>query len=159
MRRLVFAVAALLIGCVALAREAPPLAADEQVEARLMSIAEELRCLVCQNESLAASRAELAMDLKREVRDQIRAGRSDDQIRDYLVQRYGDFVLYRPPLKESTLLLWVGPFVLLAAGFAGLAIFVRRRRTAQAAALSAEDEARADALLQGREDASRAERR
>ena len=118
-----------------------------------MALAEELRCLVCQNESLAASRADLAMDLKREVRELIRGGKSDAEIRDFLVQRYGDFVLYRPPLKESTLLLWVGPFMLLVAGFAGVAIFVRRRRGAQSAALSAEDEARADTLLQKRTDA------
>jgi len=153
MKRLVLAVAALLICSGVAAREAPPLAADEQVEARLMALAEELRCLVCQNESLAASRADLAMDLKREVRELIRGGKSDAEIRDFLVQRYGDFVLYRPPLKESTLLLWVGPFMLLVAGFAGVAIFVRRRRGAQSAALSAEDEARADTLLQKRTDA------
>ena len=137
----------------AAAREAPPLAADEQVETRLTAIAEELRCLVCQNESLATSRADLAMDLKREVREQIRAGKSDAEIRDYLVKRYGDFVLYRPPLKESTLLLWVGPFMLLVGGFAVIAIIVRRRRAAQPAALSADEEARADALLQKRTDA------
>jgi cytochrome c-type biogenesis protein CcmH len=130
-------------------REAAPLAADEAVERRLHVIAEELRCLVCQNESLAASRAELAMDLKREVRELIKAGSSDAEIKDFLVKRYGDFVLYRPPLKESTLLLWLGPFALLVAGFAGLAIFVRRRRAAQAAGLSAEDERRAEALLKG----------
>ena len=154
MRRHLFAIAALLVICFGVAaREAPPLAADQQVEARLMAIAEELRCLVCQNESLAASRADLAMDLKREVRELIRGGKSDAEIRDFLVQRYGDFVLYRPPLKESTLLLWVGPFMLLVAGFAGVAIFVRRRRGAQSAALSAEDEARADTLLQKRTDA------
>jgi len=147
MRRLAAGLAALLICAGAPAREAPPLAPDEKVEARLIAIAEELRCLVCQNESLVASRADLAMDLKREVRAQIRAGKSDAEIRDFMVKRYGDFVLYRPPLKESTLLLWFGPFLLLAAGFAAIAILVRRRRAAKAAALSAEDEARADKLL------------
>lgn len=152
MRRVFLVLAATLLCGIALAREAPPLAADERVEARLVAIAEELRCLVCQNESLAASRADLAMDLKREVRDQIRAGKSDAEIRDYLVKRYGDFVLYRPPFKESTLLLWIGPFMLLVAGFAGVAIFVRRRRAARPAALSADEEARADALLQNRND-------
>jgi len=123
---------------------------EAAVEARFAAIAEELRCLVCQNESLASSRADLAMDLKREVRAQIRAGKSDAEIRAFLVARYGDFVLYRPPVKESTLLLWGGPFALLVAGFAGAVLFIRRRRAAAAsagAALSPEDEARAEALL------------
>ena len=153
MRRLAAALAALLLCGGAPAREAPPLAPDEKVEARLVAIAEELRCLVCQNESLVASRADLAMDLKREVREQVRAGKSDAEIRDFMVKRYGDFVLYRPPLKGSTLLLWFGPFLLLAAGFAAIAIIVRRRRAVRAGALSTEDEARADALLQKRTDA------
>ena len=151
MSRFVAALAVVLLSCAALAREAAPLADDPQVEARLGAIAEELRCLVCQNESLIASRADLALDLKRQVREQIKAGKSDAEIRDYMVQRYGDFVLYRPPVKSTTLLLWFGPFLLLAAGFAAVWIFVRRRRTVQAAALSAEDESRADELL-GRAD-------
>lgn len=141
--------AAALLPLAVLAREAPPVAADEQVEKRLVRIAEELRCLVCQNESLAASRAELALDLKREVRELIKAGKTDDEIRDFLVKRYGDFVLYRPPLKESTLALWLGPFALLVGGVAVAAIFIRRRRAAQQVSLSAEDERRADALLRG----------
>ena len=147
MKRIVAALAAALVSCGALARDATPLAEDSKVEARLTAIAEELRCLVCQNESLIASRADLAMDLKRQVREQIRAGKSDDEIRDYMVQRYGDFVLYRPPFKTSTLLLWAGPFLLLLAGFVAIWMFVRRRRGAQAAVLSADDEARADELL------------
>jgi cytochrome c-type biogenesis protein CcmH len=151
--RVIAALAVVLLSCGALAREAAPLADDPQVEARLIVIAEELRCLVCQNESLIASRADLAMDLKRQVREQIKAGKSDDEIRDYMVQRYGDFVLYRPPVKSATLLLWFGPFLLLAAGFVALWMFVRRRRTVQAAALSAEEESRADELL-GRVDGS-----
>ncbi|TAK51577.1 MAG: cytochrome c-type biogenesis protein CcmH [Betaproteobacteria bacterium] len=151
MNRLLCLLAALLLPLGLQAREAPPVAADEAVEQRLVKIAEELRCLVCQNESLAASRADLALDLKREVRAMIKAGRTDAEIRDFMVKRYGDFVLYRPPLKESTLLLWLGPFALLLAGFAVLAIFVRRRRAAKATILSAEDERRADALLKGSE--------
>ena len=131
------------------AGEAAPLAADEAVEKRMLAISEELRCLVCQNESLAASRADLALDLKREVRELIKAGKTDDEIREFLVKRYGDFVLYRPPLKESTALLWAGPFALLVGGFAVAAIFVRRRRAVKATALSTEDERRADALLKG----------
>ena len=147
MSRIVIALAAFFVCCGALAREAAPLADDPRVEARLSAIAEELRCLVCQNESLVASRADLAMDLKRQVREQIRAGKSDDEIRYFMVQRYGDFVLYRPPLKSATWLLWFGPFLLLAGGFATVWIVVRRRRAAQAGALSAEEEARADELL------------
>ena len=151
MKRLAGLLAALLLALPLQAREAPPVAADEKVEQRLNKIAEELRCLVCQNESLAASRADLALDLKREVSELIKAGKSDAEIKDFLVKRYGDFVLYRPPLKESTLLLWLGPFALLVIGFAVLAVFIRRRRAAQAPGLSAEDERRADALLKGGE--------
>ena len=154
MSRLLAALAVVLLSCAALAREAAPLADDPQVEARLGAIAEELRCLVCQNESLIASRADLALDLKRQVREQIKAGKTDAEIRDYMVQRYGDFVLYRPPVKSTTLLLWIGPVLLLAAGFVAVWIFVRRRRTVQAVALSAEDESRADELL-GRVDGPR----
>ena len=95
------------------AREAAPLAADEATEKRLVTISSELRCLVCQNESLAGSNAELANDLRREIRTMIRAGKSDAEITDFMVSRYGDFVLYRPPLKGSTLLLWFGPLLLL----------------------------------------------
>ena len=98
----------------ATAREAVPLAEDEAVEQRLNTIAEELRCLVCQNESLAGSRADLAQDLRREIRSLIRAGKTDPEILDYLVSRYGDFVRYRPPLKPTTWLLWLRP--LRAAG-------------------------------------------
>ena len=153
MRRIVVALAMLAGAFGAIGREATPLADDPQVEARLIVIAEELRCLVCQNESLIASRAGLALDLKHQVREQIKAGKSDAEIRDYMVQRYGDFVLYRPPVKGTTLLLWFGPLLLLAAGFVALWIFVRRRRTVQAAALSTEEESRADELL-GRVDGS-----
>lgn len=147
MSRLVAVLAAFLLAFGAQAREARPLAEDPAVEARLNVIAEELRCLVCQNESLAASRAELAMDLKREVREMIRAGKSDDEIRQFMVNRYGDFVLYRPPLKASTFLLWTSPFLLLVAGFAALMILLRRRRQQAAVSLSAEEASRAEALL------------
>ena len=155
MSRLAALLAMLLVACAALAREAAPLAADPGVEARLIAIAEELRCLVCQNESLIASRADLAMDLKRQVREQIKAGKSDDEIRDYMVQRYGDFVLYRPPVKSTTLLLWAGPFALAGAGFLAVLVFIRRRRAAQDATLTAEQEARANELLANRADHAR----
>ena len=128
------------------ANQAAPLAEDPVVEQRLVHIAEELRCLVCQNESLAGSRADLALDLKREIRQLIKQGKTDQEVRDFLVMRYGDYVLYRPPVKPTTWLLWGGPFVLLAAGLAGLIVFLRKRRPAEAA-LSPEDQRRAEALL------------
>jgi len=149
-RALATAAAALLLTmapCVQ-AGEATPMAADPVVEARMLAISEELRCLVCQNESLAASRAELAEDLRREVRSLIRQGKSDAEIKDYLVARYGDFVLYRPPLKPSTWLLWFGPFALLVGGAAGLVAYLHRRsRLVAPTPLSAADRAAAEALL------------
>jgi cytochrome c-type biogenesis protein CcmH len=152
MIRIVVLLAMLTVAGALGAKEAVPLGDDPKVEARLITIAEELRCLVCQNESLIASRADLAMDLKRQVREQIKAGKSDAEIRDYMVARYGDFVLYRPPVKGSTLALWLGPFALLIAGFCAIWIFVRRRRAAPEPALSGEQEARADELLANRAD-------
>jgi cytochrome c-type biogenesis protein CcmH len=128
------------------ANEAAPLAEDPVVEQRLVNIAEELRCLVCQNESLAGSRSDLAMDLRREIRGLIKQGKTDQEVRDFLVSRYGDFVLYRPPVKPTTWLLWGGPFVLLAVALAGLIAFLRQRKPADAA-LSPEDQRRAEALL------------
>ncbi len=140
-----------VLACTALlahGNEAVPLAEDAAIEARLISIADELRCLVCQNESLASSRADLAQDLRREVRGLIRQGKSDPEIREFLVSRYGDFVLYRPPLKPTTWLLWGGPFVLVLAGLAGLIVFLRRRRVPDPP-LSADDQRKAAALLAG----------
>jgi cytochrome c-type biogenesis protein CcmH len=129
------------------AAEAPPAAADPVVEQRLTDLAKELRCLVCQNQSLADSNAELAVDLRNQVREQIMAGRSDAQIRGWLTERYGDFVLYRPPVKAGTLLLWIGPFLLLAGGLAALIVTLRRRAMRTAAPLSEEERAHAEALL------------
>ena len=130
------------------AKEAAPLAEDPVVEQRLISIAEELRCLVCQNESLAGSRAELAEDLRREVRAMIRQGKSDQEVKEFLVSRYGDFVLYRPPVKPTTWLLWLGPFVFLAVGLAVLVGYLRRRTgRVDETALTEEEKNRADALL------------
>ena len=147
MRQLLFLVSMLFAGAV-LAQTARPLAEDEAVERRLTAIAEELRCLVCQNESLAGSRADLALDLRRQIREQIKAGRSDDEILAYMTDRYGDFIRYRPPLKGTTLALWVGPFVLLAAAAGGLAWYVRRRRTRVVTpGLSPDEEARVARLL------------
>ena len=118
----------LLIPSLAAAEEARPLADNPQVEARLKTLAVELRCLVCQNQTLADSHAPLAEDLRREVREMIAKDMSDKEIIDFLVQRYGDFVLYRPPWKASTALLWLGPFLLLIAGATGLVFALRRRQ-------------------------------
>jgi cytochrome c-type biogenesis protein CcmH len=131
------------------ARQAQPLADDPAVEQRLISIAEEMRCLVCQNESLAASRADLAVDLRKELREQIRLGRSDEEIRDFMVSRYGDFVLYRPRVKPLTWLLWIGPFAFMIGGVVVLMMYLRRRNrdSAQTASLSQDEASRAEALL------------
>jgi cytochrome c-type biogenesis protein CcmH len=104
------------VGATEAPKEARPMAQDPVLEARLVAISEELRCLVCQNESLASSHAELAQDLREEVRGLMRQGKSDAEVKQFLVQRYGDFVLYRPEFKPLTYFLWVGPFVLLALG-------------------------------------------
>lgn len=134
----------------AVAKEAVPLAEDPVVEQRLIAISEELRCLVCQNESLAGSRADLAMDLRREVRDLIKQGKSDAEIKSFLVDRYGDFILYRPPLKPSTWLLWVGPFGLAILGVFLLMHYLRRRNQdiPSEVVLTDEERKRAEALLQ-----------
>jgi len=116
------------------------------LDRRVADLAAELRCLVCQNQSLADSNAELAVDLRRQIREQLERGASERDVIGFMVQRYGDFVLYRPPLKASTLLLWCGPFLLLGLG---LFLFVRRVRSGsrQAAPLSDAERARAAALL------------
>lgn len=106
-----------------------PTASEAAVEARLTSLSTELRCLVCQNESLASSHAPLAEDLRNVVRTQIRAGQSDEKIIQYLTDRYGDFVNYRPPFKLRTALLWLAPPLLLLAGLGVLIFRLRRRRT------------------------------
>jgi cytochrome c-type biogenesis protein CcmH len=130
------------------AGEAVPLAQDEAVEQRLIGIADELRCLVCQNESLAGSRAAGPLRDRREIRTMIKAGKTDQEILDFLVSRYGDFVRYRPPFKPTTWLLWSAPFLLMAAGVGGLVWFLRRRRQSTAP-LTADDKARAAKLLAG----------
>lgn len=142
---------ALGVAASAWAAEAPPLAEDPAVEQRMLTISEELRCLVCQNESLAASRAELAQDLRRELRGLIKAGKSDQEIMDFMVNRYGDFVRYRPAFKPLTLLLWLGPFVLLLAAGFGLLRFVRAHRADQTPVLDDAQRAKAQALLQDSE--------
>ena len=133
-----------------LAKEAVPMADDPVLEARLMKISKELRCLVCQNETLADSHADLAQDLRREVRDLISQGKTDDQIKVHLTQRYGDFVLYRPRVNAKTWLLWFGPFLLLLGAAIGVGIFTKkRRRTMIEEPLTAEETARIKSLLPG----------
>jgi cytochrome c-type biogenesis protein CcmH len=130
------------------AKDAVSLVDDPVLEQRLISISEEMRCLVCQNESLAGSRSDLANDLRREIRTLIKEGKSDDQIRSFMVERYGDFVLYRPPVKPTTWLLWIGPFVILLIGIAGLLTYLRRRNNAVSnIPLSDDDNKKIDALL------------
>lgn len=132
----------------AFAGEAKDLAADPVIEKRMIGLAENLRCLVCQNESLASSHAELAEDLRREVREQMQQGKSDKEIIDYLVARYGDFVLYKPPVKSYTILLWFGPFAMLLIGAAVLVFQLRKRRQAiQESELTPEAQQRAASLL------------
>jgi cytochrome c-type biogenesis protein CcmH len=116
-----------------------------------MAVSAELRCLVCQNQTIADSHAELAVDLKNQVREKLRQGMSEQEIKDYMVARYGDFVLYRPLVKRSTWLLWFGPLLLLILAFGVLVVKLRQRRKAmqQTPALSAAEHARADLLLSG----------
>jgi cytochrome c-type biogenesis protein CcmH len=153
MRRisLIFMLCLSVAGTPALAGEAAPAAADPKVEKRMTTLAEELRCLVCQNQTLADSHAELAVDLKNQIREKIQQGMTDRDIIDYMVERYGDFVLYRPPVKTTTMLLWFGPFLLM---LLGLWLLVRRLRARPAAAeapLSDAERERAVALLKGGE--------
>ena len=109
------------------AKEAAPAAQDPVLEARMMRIAAELRCLVCQNQTIADSHADLAVDLRNQVREMLVRGQNDRQILDYMTARYGDFVLYRPPLKATTALLWFGPAALLLGGVVTLFVVLRRR--------------------------------
>jgi len=130
------------------AGEAKDLADDPVLEKRMVNLAQNLRCLVCQNESLASSRSDLAKDLRQEVRDQMKKGMTDQEIIDYLVSRYGDFVLFDPPMKSYTILLWYGPFALLLIGLVGLVLQLRKRKnTVPETQLSAVQVQRAAALL------------
>lgn len=143
-----FIIAGLLAAPLALARDAAPLDADPALEARVMAVAEELRCLVCQNETIAASHADLAVDLRTQIRTQLAQGRSEAQILDYMVARYGEFVRYRPAFNAMTALLWAGPFVLLAVTIVAWWLQMRRRpREVVAAALSDAEAARLRQLL------------
>jgi cytochrome c-type biogenesis protein CcmH len=132
-----------------MAKDAAPLADDPVVEQRLIGISEEMRCLVCQNESLAGSRSDLANDLRRELRTLIKQGKTDAEIREFMVSRYGDFVLYRPPVKPTTWLLWAGPFGLMILGVVALFVYLRRRNADIGTdnVLTDEERNRAEAML------------
>ena len=129
-------------------KQALPNTDDPVIEQRLVNLAEDLRCLVCQNESLAGSHAELAEDLRREIRNQMKAGKSDQQVIAYLTERYGDFVLYRPPFKPETWLLWLGPLLFLGIGGGAWVLTLRRRRDMRAAPVDAQKLAAAAQLLE-----------
>jgi cytochrome c-type biogenesis protein CcmH len=127
MARWLLTVCIALLACALQAREAAPAADDPELESRMLRITSELRCLVCQNQTVADSHAGLAEDLRAEVRELLRRGQSDADVVAFMTARYGDFVLYRPPLKPTTFLLWTGPPLLLVAGVAGLLALLRRR--------------------------------
>jgi len=118
----------LLVCGAAAAREAEPLAANAAVEARMMAVASELRCMVCQNQTIADSHADLAADLRQQIREMVAKGMSDEQIRHYMTDRYGDFVLYKPPLEARTVLLWAGPPALLMLALGALFLVLRHRQ-------------------------------
>jgi len=124
------------------AQEAQPMQKNAVVEAQVQRLSNQLRCLVCQNQTLADSHAELAQDLVQEIREMAAKGMSDQEIIDYLVARYGDFVRYRPPLKASTALLWLGPFALLLIGGFSLFLQLRRRQAMAVDAPLTDEEAR-----------------
>ena len=155
MMRFVFALLALAVTL------APPSAhavrpdemlADPALEARARDIGKELRCLVCRNQSIDDSEAGLAHDLRVLVRERLSAGDTDRQVVDYIVSRYGDYVLLKPPFEAETLLLWLGPLLVLVAGGIGVVFYLRRRQNAAAPSLTGEEEARLDRLL--KEDAA-----
>lgn len=127
MAKWIFALLFALAAGVVAAQEAAPAAADPELEARMVRITAELRCLVCQNQTIADSHAGLAIDLKNQVREMLRRGDSDQQIIAFMTERYGDFVLYRPPLKKTTTILWFGPAILLVGGLLILFLVLRRR--------------------------------
>ena len=131
----------------AIAKEAQP-SEDPQIAQRMRTLTEQLRCLVCQSETLADSRADWAVDIRQQIREQMKAGKSDQEILAYLTQRYGDFVLYKPPVKLTTYLLWFGPFALLLSGIFVLYRYVKRRRELiDDKPLSTEEKRRAEKLL------------
>ena len=151
---LMVAVAALSAGSVA-AAEAEPTAFDPIAHQRVVEVSEQLRCLVCQNQSIAESNAELAVDLRNQVIEQVKAGKTNKEIIDYMVERYGDFVLYKPPFKMTTAILWLGPLALFVIGVGAFYVNLRRRKRLVEEAvkpLSKEEQALAADLLSGRKE-------
>ena len=147
MKRALFFIFLIALPFSGIAKEAQP-NEDPQIELRMKALTEQLRCLVCQNETLADSRADLAEDLRKEIREQMKAGKSDQEIIAFLTQRYGDFVLYKPPVKSTTYLLWFGPFVLLVLGTFVLFRFLKRRRELiHEQPLTADEQKRAEEIL------------
>lgn len=131
-------------------REATPTAFDPVAHQRVVEVSEQLRCLVCQNQSIADSNAELAVDLRNQVIEQVKAGKTNQEIVDYMVERYGDFVLYKPRFQANTIILWLGPVALFAVGLIAFFVNLRRRKSTVAQTvrpLTAEEKARADAML------------
>ncbi len=134
-------------------KEAVPVSENPEIERRMIALSEDLRCLVCQNESLAGSRSDFAKDIRREIREQLIANKSNKEITDFLVARYGDFVLYRPPLRTNTMLLWFGPFIFLLIGAYTLIIYLRqRRKQLEEVALSEEQIEKAEEILKRNSD-------
>ena len=134
-----------------IAKEATPMAKDPEMEKTVNKISAELRCLVCQNQTIADSHAELAVDLKNQVREMVASGKSEDDIVAYMVKRYGDFVRYRPPVNQATFLLWAGPFLLMAIGIFFLFLNLKKRRTVVTdAPLSDEESGLFDAMVEGK---------
>jgi cytochrome c-type biogenesis protein CcmH len=137
--RTVFIVLMVLLGWTSAgAKEAVPASNDVALEARVMDISSELRCLVCQNQTIADSHADLAIDLRQQIREMLSRGMTDAQIRNYMTDRYGDFVLYKPPLNTSTALLWFGPAILMIVALASLYLMLRRRLRMDAQAFDPE---------------------
>jgi cytochrome c-type biogenesis protein CcmH len=143
---IIFSALLLAVSVAASAEQVQLSASDQALEKRVTALSEELRCLVCQNQNIADSHAELAIDLKNQVREKLREGMSEPQVLDYMVQRYGDFVLYRPPVRVATWLLWFGPFLLLSGGVVMLLLMLKRRRP-QAEVLPESEMQRAAQLL------------
>ena len=154
--RAIFFILTFLFATWTYAAEARPAAEDPALEARVNALAEELRCLVCQNQTLADSNAPLAVDLRNQIRERLQQGASEGDIIGFMVERYGDFVLYRPSFKGTTLLLWAGPLLLMITGLAALYYrLARRRREVGKPELSGAERARAAALLSGKADAEK----
>ena len=142
--------AALILPAVSQAREAAPTAFDPVAHERVVQVSEQLRCLVCQTQSIAESNAELAVDLRNQVIEQVKAGKTNKEIIDYMVERYGDFVLYRPPFKSTTYILWIGPIALFLIGLGAFYVNLRRRKrvvASEAKPLTADEQALAADLL------------